>query len=143
MTTLKTFNRRRMYLIWLFYNKFDELLTNEERERRDYAEFTVFKWNFICKSASSVMLLMTLFRRRKPELGRYNYLIDFGLLYGTTCTFLLSYVVGVYQAWPMYESLAKKMVKSKRRIDIEKDTTLLDDFKIKFYKYDIAFSKYF
>ena len=43
----------------------------------------------------------------------------------------------------MYESMAKKMAKSKRRIDIEKDTTLLDDFKIKFYKYDIAYSKYF
>jgi hypothetical protein len=85
-----------MYLIWLFYSKFDELLSNEEREARDHAEFTVFKWNFICKSASAVMLLMTMFRRRKPELGRYNYLIDFGLMYGTTYTFLLSYVVGVY-----------------------------------------------
>jgi len=61
----------------------------------------------------------------------------------TTYTYLLSYVVGVYKAWPIYEKMAKKMVKSKRRIDIEKDATLLEDFKIKFYKYDIALSKFF
>jgi hypothetical protein len=66
LTTLKTFNRRRNYLVWLFYTKFDELLTNEDRERRDFAEFTVFKYNFIFKSLSAMMLLTTLFRRRKP-----------------------------------------------------------------------------
>jgi hypothetical protein len=132
-----------MYLIWLFYNKFDAMLSPEQRESRDYAEFTVFKYNFCLKSLSAVMLLFTLFRPRKPSYGRGNYLIDFGLLYCTTYTFLLSYVVGVYKAWPLYENLAKKMIKSKQRIDIEKDTTLLDDFKIKYYKYDIAISKFF
>ena len=70
-------------------------------------------------------------------------MIDAGLLYATTYCFLLSYVVGVYKAWPSYEHLAKKMIKSKQRIDIEKDGTILDDFKIKFYKYDIALSKWF
>ena len=65
------------------------------------------------------------------------------MLYATSYTFLLSYVVGVYKAWPSYEHLAKKMMKSRLRIDIEKDGTLLDDFKIKFYKYDIALSKWF
>jgi len=43
----------------------------------------------------------------------------------------------------MYEKLAKKMIKSGKRVDIEKDVTLLDDFKIKYYKYDIALSKFF
>ncbi len=132
-----------MYLIWLFYNKFDELLTNDEREQRDFAEFTVFKWNFGMKSLSAMMLLTTLFRPRKPQLGKYNYLIDIGLLYCTSYCFLLSYVIGVYKTWPLYERMAKKMVKSKRRVDIDKDTTLLEDFKIKYYKYDIAISKFF
>jgi hypothetical protein len=54
-----------MYLIWLFYNKFDDLLTDKEREKRDFAEFTVFKWNFGMKSLSAMMLLTTLFRPRK------------------------------------------------------------------------------
>ena len=34
--------------------------------------------------------------------------------------------MGVYKAWPHYEKLAKKMVRSKRRVDIEKDVTLLE-----------------
>lgn len=143
LTTIRTFNRRRMYLIWLFYTKFDQMLTPEQREARDFAEFTVFKWNFIMKTTSAVMLLLTIFRPRKPQYGRGNYLIDAGLLYATSYCFLLSYVVGVYKAWPSYENLAKKMIKSRQRIDIEKDGTLLDDFKIKFYKYDIALSKWF
>lgn len=141
LTTLKTFNRRRMYLIWLFYDKFDALLNDKERDRRDFAEHTVFKWNFSLKALSAVMLTYT-FLRKRPY-GKANYLVDFVLLYSSTYCFLLSYVVGVYKAWPHYEKLAKKMVRSKRRVDIEKDVTLLEDFKIKYYKYDVALSKYF
>jgi hypothetical protein len=142
LTTLKTFNRRRMYLVWLFYDKFDALLNDQEREMRDEAEHTVFKWNFLLKSLSLGMLTYTVLRKR-PHSRLTNFAVDFALLYSTTYCFLLSYVVGVYQAWPMYERLAKKMIKSKKRIDIEKDVTLLDDFKIKYYKYDIAFAKFF
>lgn len=89
------------------------MLTPEEKETRDFAEFTVFKWNFIMKSTSAVMLLFTLFRPRKPQYGKVNYLIDAGMLYATSYCFLMSYVVGVYKAWPSYEHLAKKMIKSK------------------------------
>ncbi|TNV73934.1 hypothetical protein FGO68_gene8022 [Halteria grandinella] len=142
LTTLKTFNRRRMYLIWLYYDKFDQLLTPEERDMRDEAEHTVFKYNFILKATSLGMLAYTLFRKR-PYGKITNFAVDFACAYSTTYCFLLSYVVGVYKAWPLYERLAQKMIKSKRRVDIEKDTTLLDDFKIKYYKYDVAISKFF
>ena len=129
-------------MIWLFYDKFDGLLNDKERDMRDEAEHTVFKWNFCLKALSAGMLVFTAFRRR-PYSRPANILMDGVLLYSTTYCFLLSYVVGVYQAWPLYEKLAKKMVRSKKRVDIEKDTTLLDDFKIKYYKYDIALSKFF
>ncbi len=109
---------------------------------RDHAEHTVFKWNFSMKALSAGMLIATIFRRR-PYSRATNILVDCVLLYTTTYTFLLSYVVGVYKAWPMYEKLAKKMIKSKKRVEIDKDVTLLDDFKIKYYKYDIAISKFF
>lgn len=109
---------------------------------RDEAEHTVFKWNFVMKALSLGMLTYTIFRKR--HYGRVmNAVVDFTLLYSTSYCFLLSYVIGVYQAWPLYERLAKKMIKSKRRVEIDKDTTLLDDFKIKYYKYDIALSKFF
>ena len=143
LTTLRTFNRRRMYLIWLFYDKFDALLTDKEREIRDEAEHTVFKWNFLMKAGSVAMLALTLLRRRRNMSRVTNFFTDCVMLYSTTYCFLLSYVVGVHQAWPMYEKLAKKMVRSKKRVDIDKDVTLLDDFKIKYYKYDIAISKFF
>jgi len=131
-----------MYLVWLYYDKFDALLNDKEREQRDIAEHTVFKYNFFLKVFSGLMLTYTLFRKRRYSKGA-NYLVDFALLYSTSYCFILSYVVGVHKAWPLYENLAKKMIRSKKRVDIDKDTTLLDDFKIKYYKYDIAFSKFF
>lgn len=94
------------------------------------------------KALSVGMLTFTILRKR-PYSRMGNLFMDFVFLYGTTYTFLLSYVVGVYHAWPLYEKLAKKMIRSKKRVDIEKDVTLLDDFKIKYYKYDIAISKFF
>lgn len=128
-----------MYLVWLFYDKFDELLTPDERERRDYAEHTVFKYNVGFKALSLLTLTYTVFRRRpKP-----NYLLDFMLLYSGAYCFLLSYIVGVYKVWPLYENSVKKMVRSRKRINIDKDNTLLDDIKIKYYKYDIAFCRFF
>ena len=129
-----------MYLIWLFYDKFDALLTNKERELRDEAEHTVFKWNFTLKASSVGLLALTLIRRRRNMSRLANFFTDCAMLYSTSYCFLLSYIVGVYHAWPLYEKLAKKMIKSKKRVDIEKDVTLLDDFKIKYYKYDIALS---
>ena len=132
-----------MYLIWLFYEKFDHLLNDKERDMRDEAEHTVFKWNFLMKATSIGMLTYTILRRRKSNARISNLVTDFALLYSTSYCFLLSYVVGVYHAWPMYEKLAKKMIRSRKRVDIEKDTTLLEDFKIKYYKYDIAISKFF
>lgn len=132
-----------MYLIWLFYDKFDSLLNNQERELRDEAEHTVFKWNFLMKSLSFGLLVFTLARPRKSFSKPTNIMLDILMVYSTSYAFLLSYVVGVHQAWPMYEKLAKKMIKSGKRIDIDKDVTLLDDFKIKYYKYDIALAKFF
>ena len=131
-----------MYLVWLYYDKFDSLLKDEDRHLRDQAEHMVFKWNFCLKALSLGLLTFTLARKRPYSRGA-NIVMDCALLYGTSYCFLLSYVVGVYNAWPLYEKLAKKMIKSKLRVDIEKDTTQLDDFKIKYYKYDIAFSKFF
>lgn len=93
-----------MWLIWLFYDKFDVLLSNEERERRDFAEHTVFKWNISLKALSAVMLACTIMRGR-PHTKATNYLVDIALLYSTTYCFLLSYVVGVYKAWPHYEKI--------------------------------------
>ena len=129
-----------MYLIWLYYEQFDKILTPEEKDGRDYAEHTVFKYNLGFKALSFGLLLTTLFRPRKLK---QNYLLDIVLLYSTCYSFLLSYVVGVYMAWPYYEKASKKMMRQKKRVDIDNDLSLLDDFKIKFYKYDIAFSKFF
>lgn len=130
-----------MFLIWLYYDKFDSLLTHEERDMRDEAEHTVFKYNFILKAVSLGMLAYTVTRKR-PYGAWTNAAVDFACLYGTSYCFLLSYVVGVYKAWPLYEILAQKMLKSKRRVDIDKDNTLLEDFKIKYYKYDVAISNF-
>lgn len=112
-TTLKTFNRRRIYLIWLFNNKYDKILTNEERSTRNEAESIVFKWNVIFK-ALSVFLLMSL-RSRNRSAGR-SLLFDFFLVYSGVYSFLLSNVFGVHKAWHLYEPLAKKMIQSKIRV---------------------------
>lgn len=130
-----------MWLIWLFYNKFDTMLSNEERERRDFAEHTVFKWNIGLKSLSAVMLALTIMRGR-PYTTKTNILVDVIYLYATTYCFLLSYVVGVYKAWPHYENITQKMMKSQKRVNVEKDGTLLEDSKIRFYGYDTAIAKY-
>ena len=67
LTTIKSFNRKRMYLIWLFYEKYDKLLNEEERDKRDLAEHTMFKYNFGLKCLGLTGLLYSLFRLRKPN----------------------------------------------------------------------------
>lgn len=85
LTTLKTFNRRRMYLIWLYYEKFDKMLTDEERDKRDFAEFTMFKWNFGMKALSVLGLTLTLLRNRfRPR----NILLDIVMLYASVNCFV-------------------------------------------------------
>ncbi len=84
-------------------------------------------------------LLFTLLRLRKPN---RSYIVDFCLLYSSVYSFLLSYVVPVYVTWPLYKDLAVKIVKSKQRVSIN-DFTVLDDFKINFYRYDFSLSRYF
>ena len=97
LTTLRTFNRRRVYLVWLFNNKFDALLTPKEREVRNEAEKTQFKWNVRMK-ALSVLILMQLRLFRRPA-GR-SWLFDIFLLYSGIYSFLLSDVIGVHKTWP-------------------------------------------
>ena len=98
-----------MYLIWLFYEKYDKLLNEEERDKRDLAEHTMFKYNFGLKCLGLTGLLYSLFRLRKPN---RSYIVDFLCLYGSAYTFILSYVLPVYYTWPLYEDLTKKMLKS-------------------------------
>ena len=93
LTTLRTFNRRRAYLIWLYYEKYDKLLNDSERDRRDEAEHTVFKWNFLMKFLSVGIFAFTAVRRRK---AKPNLLLNLGLVYLGTYSFLLSYVIGVH-----------------------------------------------
>ena len=98
-----------MYLIWLFYRKFDLMLTPEDREKRDYAEFLMFKYNVLFKLLSVGILGYFLSRRRHKN---PNYLYDGILLYSAGYSFILSYVYGVQKAWPIYKDVAKKMIKS-------------------------------
>eukprot|EP00347_Sterkiella_histriomuscorum_P006248 403353495 len=134
-TTLKIFKRRRMYLTWLFYEKFDKMLTPEEKDRRDFAEHTMFKYNVGFKLLSITTFLYVLSRRRHAN---PSYLYDGLLIYTGSYFFLLSYVYGIYKAWPSYYDLAHKVVKSKQKIGVD-DNIMLDDFKLKYYKYDLAF----
>ncbi|CDW75567.1 UNKNOWN [Stylonychia lemnae] len=135
-TTIRTFKRRRMYLLWLFYEKFDRILTEEQKERRNFAEHTMFKWNFGLKLMSAFTFLYVLSRRRHAN-PRYVY--DFFLVYSASYMFILSHIMGVYKAWPLYADIAKKAVLSKQNVTID-DNVFMDDFKVQYYKYDIALS---
>ena len=86
------------------------MLTPDEKERRNYAEFLVFKYNILLKSLSVGMFLYFLSRRR---LRNPNYLYDALIFYGSSYAFILSHVIGVHLAWPEYQSMAKKVIKSK------------------------------
>ena len=99
-----------MYLIWLFYEKFDRMLTVQEKDARDFAEFTMFKWNFGMKALSALVFTMAFLRNRfRPR----NILLDILLIYGGANCFILSYVLGVHYSWPIYKDIAQKMLKSK------------------------------
>ena len=134
-TTLKSYNLRRDSLIWLFYEKFDRFLTPEEKERRNYAEFLMFKYNMIFKSISLTTFLYTLLRFHKRPM-----VMNGVWLYISIESFLLSYVVGVDKAWGVYKDLAKKVRKSGIKVDAEKDLTVLEEFKVNWYRWDIAIS---
>ena len=70
----------------------------------------MFKYNFGFKLMSACTFLYVLSRRRhaKPK-----YIYDLFLVYSGVYMFVLSYVVGVYKAWPIYANLAKKVIKNK------------------------------
>ena len=67
----------------------------------------MFKYNLTFK-AISAFLLMNLRIYKRPA-GR-SMVFDFLLLYCGIYSFLLSNVIGVHKAWPIYEPLAKKMI---------------------------------
>jgi hypothetical protein len=93
----------------LFNLEFADTLNNEEKERRNKAENIVFKWNVGLKYLGAFLLLNI--RLYKRPVGR-SWIYDFLLLYSGVYSILLSNVIGVHKAWPLYEDLAYKMVSS-------------------------------
>ena len=67
----------------------------------------MFKYSFGFKLLSATTFLYILSRRRHAN---PKYIYDFFLLYSGVYMFMLSYVAGVYKAWPIYANLAKKVV---------------------------------
>jgi len=103
LTSLKTFNRRRMMLLLLLNRKFDKILT--EYERTNVAKAEEIVWNESVKyKAISLFLIMHLRLFKRPQ-GR-SWFFDFCLLYGGIWSWLLSGVMGEHKTWPLIEGSA-------------------------------------
>ena len=91
----------------------------------------------------SAFLLMHIRLFRRPA-GR-SWIFDLLLVYSGIYSFMLSNVIGVYKAWPLYEDLTKKMIASNKKSRSEDimNFTQLEDFKCYFYKIDNNIFKHF
>ena len=99
-TTLKFYNRQRAFMLWLHHDKFQHLLSENDKLHLKRCEEQYLQWNIGLKALSVLMLMQirvgfnSKLRLVNRPAGRL-WLYDFGLLYLGTYSYLLSHIAGM------------------------------------------------